>query len=223
MTQIQVETAPYHAAPNEISSPPIPSEHSTVVSPRKRKRALSDNALDISVSHQSSQLTPLPSSSPTLNPPVHEGYPFREIPTIPLLYHLAITAHHAAQSHLQQAFIPPNVSCEFHSGYPPITIPTLDYQKPKAFEHDVNAARKVIGLQVLALDLLRRGLDSNELSDREKIAFGLEFGEVGIKVVACGRMKWGKGKEVESVGLEKLEGDMQDVIGEAVSFCVCLR
>lgn len=97
-----------------------------------------------------------------------------------------------------------------------MTIPGFDPRQPKAFEHDPSAAAKVVGLQVLALDLLKLGWTSNELSDREKAAFGLEFGEVGMKVLEYSRMGWGKGKEVAMVDLARLEMDMQDIIGESV-------
>lgn len=178
-------------------------------SPLKRKRAVSD--LGLSQPSSSSQ----PISTPLSTPPSSKAPVHSVIPAIPLLYHLATTAHRASQSHLQQAFIPAEVTCDFNAGYPPMTIPDFTGQQPRAFQHDPQAAAKVIGLQVLALDLLKAGLGARELSDKERVAFGLEFVIIGLKLLNVGKVN-GKGKEIEIVDMGRLETEIQQVLGESV-------
>lgn len=74
----------------------------------------------------------------------------------------------------------------------------------------------------------------NNLSDMERVAFSLEFGVVGIKVYMAQQQilqSKSKGKEKEKiqgaqvVDCQRLMGDMQDIVGQAVSFvafCVCV-
>jgi hypothetical protein len=83
---------------------------------------------------------------------------------IPLLYHLAASAHNASAHHLQQAFLPPTIS---------------------PYIRDLSAHKKCMDLLLLALDLLKLGLDQ-VLSIRERAAFACEYGVVGLKVVAAG-------------------------------------
>ncbi|WVQ77813.1 hypothetical protein IAR50_007503 [Cryptococcus sp. DSM 104548] len=148
-----------------------------------------------------------------------------EISTPALLYSYAQSAHAAAQTHLQQSFIPPDISVDRNSGYPiarlypafPSTQPASD--RPAAlprFTHDAEALPKALACLLLALDLLRAGLKSNELSDREKVVFALEFGLVGVKV----RSTWKAGpvsaeKEREKKESGRLMDEMQDFVGQA--------
>jgi hypothetical protein len=92
--------------------------------------------------------------------------------------------------------------------------------EPRTFQHDPLAIAKIIGLQILALDLLKAGLGARELSDRERVAFGLEFAIVGFKVLTV--RKFGKGKGVEMVDMTRLETDVQQVLGESVGTLIIL-
>jgi hypothetical protein len=144
-----------------------------------------------------------------------------ELPTTPLLYHLAASAHHASHRHLQQAFVPSNISCHGNAEYPIVTIPAVpSHAAPVPFTHDPAAASKAFGLLLLALDLLRIGLASNDLTYVERAAFGLEFATVGLKVLDTLRKaaEKGRGKHPELVVVDRarLVGDMQEAISSSV-------
>jgi hypothetical protein len=96
---------------------------------------------------------------------------------IPLLYHLAASAHNASAHHLQQAFLPPTIS--------PTTTSSILLTDGSPYIRDLSAHKKCMDLLLLALDLLKLGLDQ-VLSIRERAAFACEYGVVGLKVVAAG-------------------------------------
>ncbi|WVR04107.1 hypothetical protein IAU60_001106 [Kwoniella sp. DSM 27419] len=132
--------------------------------------------------------------------------------TSALLYHTALTAHQASHHHLQQAFVP-------HST---LVIPEADsHHLPMyhdsirgSFYHDLASASKALGLQLFALDLLRAGLTSKDLSESEMVAFAVEFGVVGTKVITSCRVG-GKGKTPVRIDIEGLITDLEDVLGRA--------
>ncbi|KIR58032.1 hypothetical protein I314_05997 [Cryptococcus bacillisporus CA1873] len=154
------------------------------------------------------------------------------IPIAALLYHYAQVAHQTSHVHLQQAFVPTHISTDRSSGYSIIKLysssssSSLAQQSSSSnrFNHDPQAFAKALGLQLYALDLLRAGLDMNNLSDMEKVAFSLEFGVVGIKVYMAQQQilqSKSKGKEKEKiegaqvVDCQRLMDDMQDIVGQA--------
>nr|ODO02711.1 hypothetical protein L204_01450 [Cryptococcus depauperatus CBS 7855] len=147
-------------------------------------------------------------------------------PTITaLLYHHAQQAHQAAQHHYQQAFLPGSVSLDRKAGYPLIKFydlsnPSYHASDSHRFFHDPEAAAKALGLQLFALDLLKTGLGSNKLSNKERVAFSLEFGLVGIKVYSAWQAvrRKGRNKETEislKIDDQRLIDDLQDVVGQA--------
>ncbi|WWC98854.1 hypothetical protein V866_005747 [Kwoniella sp. B9012] len=155
--------------------------------------------------YQVSNTPPLPSRSP------------RPLPDSALLYYFALSAHRASHQHLQQAFVHPSISADPSLG---ISIaPVYNRSPAQPFLHDPNAAAKALDLQLVALDFLRTGLAYPDLSERERVAFGLEFGIVGLKVyTACIGNSTGKGKDSEKnqrVDLSRLIEDIQDVIGHS--------
>ena len=144
------------------------------------------------------------------------------LPPIPLLYHLAITAHQGARQHLQQAFIPTSVSQVGNTGHPPIVATATDERGSSPFTHDPQAADKALGLLLLALDCLRMGLTSNDLSDKERVAFTLEFGVIGVKVLKANSspLLSDKGEDrVPQIEVEvrSLMEDVQDAVASGVS------
>ncbi|WVN85468.1 uncharacterized protein L203_100614 [Cryptococcus depauperatus CBS 7841] len=147
-------------------------------------------------------------------------------PTITaLLYHHAQQAHQAAQHHYQQAFLPGSVSLDRKAGYPLIKLcdlsnPFYHAYASHRFFHDPEASAKALGLQLFALDLLKTGLGSNKLSNKERVAFSLEFGLVGIKVYSAWQAvrRKGRNKETEislKIDYQRLIDDLQDVVGQA--------
>nr|XP_019049917.1 hypothetical protein I302_00337 [Kwoniella bestiolae CBS 10118]OCF28847.1 hypothetical protein I302_00337 [Kwoniella bestiolae CBS 10118] len=147
-------------------------------------------------------------------------YPAPLLTTVPdtaLLYHFALSAHRASHQHLQQAFVHPSISAAPVPGIP--LAPLYNSRSTQPFIHDHNAAAKALDLQLVALDFLRAGLAYPDLSERERVAFGLEFGIVGLKVHnACAGPSTGKGKKSEKkqrVDLPRLIGDIQDVVGQS--------
>ncbi|WWD16802.1 hypothetical protein CI109_101234 [Kwoniella shandongensis] len=161
--------------------------------------------------------TPLTTPSPVLPAP---------IPTSALLYHFALSAHRSSHLHLQQAFIPTSISADPNAGSPllPFHQSVGGGVGQKLFFHDREAANKALGLQLLALDLLKAGLADSGLSDRERVAYGLEFGVVGLKVYSgyqalSGHQHGkGKGKATEPrliVDLGRLMDDLQDTVAQS--------
>lgn len=148
------------------------------------------------------------------------------IPTAALLYHSAQVAHQTSHVHLQQAFVPTEISTDRTSGYSIIKLysysSTPQSSQSNRFSHDPQAFAKALGLQLYALDLLRAGLNINSLSDKERVAFSLEFGVVGIKVYMAQQILQSKSKGKEKiqgvqVDCQRLMDDMQDIVGQAVS------
>ena len=147
--------------------------------------------------------------------PASSSTPPPLVPPIPLLYHLALSAHHAVHRHLQQLFIPAEVDCDPNAGLPLITS---DARATLPFTHDPEAGLKALSLLLIALDFLRAGLASRDLSDRERVAFGLEFGVIGVKVLATTRTGGVKGNIMEyEVDTGRLFKNVQDAVGTAVS------
>ncbi|OWZ64792.1 hypothetical protein AYX14_06385 [Cryptococcus neoformans] len=146
------------------------------------------------------------------------------IPIAALLYHSAQVAHQTSHVHLQQAFVPTQISTDRTSGSSIIKLysysSTSQSSQSNRFSHDPHAFAKALGLQLYALDLLRAGLNINSLSDKEKVAFSLEFGVVGMKVYMAQQnlQSKSKGKEkIEGVQVDcqRLMDDMQNIVGQA--------
>ncbi|KAK4685187.1 hypothetical protein P7C73_g4969, partial [Tremellales sp. Uapishka_1] len=130
-----------------------------------------------------------------------------DIPLQAILYHLATSAHHTAHHHLQQAYVPLSVSPDTDGLHASLSIPSrIPNTPPRPFTHDPRAASKVFGLYLLALQLLRSALAIGNISDKEKVAFGLEFGLIGVKAVLA---RPSKDKE------NRLAGEIQEVVGQA--------
>lgn len=150
------------------------------------------------------------------------------LPNLPLLYHLALSAHRASSRHLQQSFIPPYIDTTPSPTYPPITIPDLYTSSHKPFTHDPEAPKKSLDLLILALDLLKTGLRISEISDREVAYLGYEYGIIGLKVYMTALRAEeevshakAKGKEVAGRGgveSKVIMADMLEVVSRAVSF-----
>ncbi|KAK8861295.1 hypothetical protein IAR55_002114 [Kwoniella newhampshirensis] len=180
-----------------------------------KRRKLSPDVYEASSSSSMKPIPPshTPSAAPLSTPPLQRS----DVPTSALLYHFALSAHQASHRHLQQAFIPTSVSVDPNAGSPVLSLHTPD--GPRRFVHDPEAANKALGLQLLALDLLKAGLADSGLSDRERVAFGLEFGIVGYKVyTGCKATMKGKGKSREQrqvVDLINLMDDVQDTTAQA--------
>lgn len=144
------------------------------------------------------------------------------IPHHVLLYHLAQVAHQASHRHLQQAFVPSWVSTEVDAAHLPISIIREDGTKGP-FSHDAAAANKSLGLLLHALDLLRLGLRMKDLSDRDRVLFGVEYALIGVKVLAACQVsvKDRKGKSPASllhmVDCKKLAEDVGTYIGQSIS------
>jgi hypothetical protein len=142
--------------------------------------------------------------------------PITDIPLIPHLYHLALTAHHAASTHLQQVFIPSTVSTDNSDGFQPVATCVNGENVP--FVHDPQAVQKSLGLLLLSLDLLKLGLASREISEVEKVHFGLEFGQVGVKVLRAHHvLAKGKGNEREMVDVARVKHDVREYVVDSVS------
>lgn len=145
------------------------------------------------------------------------------IPSLPLLYHLALSAHHAASRHLQQLFIPSSVtSCADHTACPPI-LSDLGGSKdrPHPFVHDPWAGHKAMDLLLLAFDLLRMALASHDLTEKEKVAFALEFGKVGMKALATTKhtpSSTGKQQDHYHVVVGRLQEEVQETIASGVRY-----
>ncbi|GMK54396.1 hypothetical protein CspeluHIS016_0109820 [Cutaneotrichosporon spelunceum] len=101
------------------------------------------------------------------------------IPTAPLLFHTAVSAHHNATFHLQQVFVPRQVLGGDKGGMKRETA-----SGKVLFTHDPDALNTALRLLVIALDLLRTGFNMPNLSDSERAAFGLKFATVAAKVLA---------------------------------------
>ncbi|ODN72825.1 hypothetical protein L202_08258 [Cryptococcus amylolentus CBS 6039] len=157
--------------------------------------------------------------------PSKQSSPLNPVISTPaLLYSYAQSAHAESQTHLQQSFIPPYISADRKSGYPiarlyppsPPMMPPAPQATPlPRYTHDSQARQKALGYLLLALDLLRAGLKSNELSDREKVVFALEFGLVGVKVWSAWQSCSITGKERGKNESGRLMDEMQEFVGQA--------
>ncbi|CAD6588699.1 MAG: hypothetical protein TREMPRED_005127, partial [Tremellales sp. Tagirdzhanova-0007] len=161
--------------------------------------------------------SPSSSSNSITSPPLVSP----SLPAIPLLYHLAVSAHHASHRHLQQAFIPSFAIREEAIDGPKSTTPAFDqYKRPETVVHDPNAADKALGLLLLALDLLKAGLASMDLSDKERVAFSLEFGVVAVKVLKGSEGQASAKNQEKGVSNQvergKLVGDVQDAVASGL-------
>ncbi|WWC68929.1 uncharacterized protein I206_102865 [Kwoniella pini CBS 10737] len=158
------------------------------------------------------QTIPSRLSSPSVTLP----QPLNTVTNAALLYHFAISAHRASHVHLQQAFVHPSISSTTIANVH--LFPLYSADPPRPFAHDPNAAAKALDLQLLALDLLRAGLSQGGLSEKEKVAFGLEFGIIGLKAYSAlykpvvGKGKTSNGKQVDAA---RLIGDIQEIVGQS--------
>jgi hypothetical protein len=140
------------------------------------------------------------------------------IPTAPLLFHAASSAHHNATYHLHQVFVPQDVRDGKYGGMKRATA-----SGKVLFTHDTDALNTALRLLVMALDLLRTGFYMPDLSDSERAAFGLEFATVAAKVLATqGPVKNLLSKdELERVlvviDYRRLASDVEDVMTKTVS------
>ncbi|WVQ83509.1 hypothetical protein IAT38_005650 [Cryptococcus sp. DSM 104549] len=173
--------------------------------------------------------------------PVQAPPPVTLPPTQVLLFHNALTAHRLAAQHLQQSFIPNHISLTRPPEFPDIPLIRLytpsssPSSSSKRYTHDPSAPSKALGLLLLALDSLKAGWEMSTLSDRERAAFGWEFGVVGMKVWEGWKGWKGKGKEVDvegqagnwvksapgsdagaGVDMGRLMADVQDVVAQSV-------
>ena len=145
--------------------------------------------------------------------------PISPYPDKPLLYHLAIQAHHAARNHLQQVFIPSTVITTEASTSIKCTRP--DTTGSQTFTHDSQAPEKAVGLLLLALQILKIGLEAKDLSDVERVAFSYEFGLVGVKILDTYRLRSSvKGKQkalARGIDVDKIKDDVQVTLASGVS------
>lgn len=136
------------------------------------------------------------------------------LPTIPYIYHLALQAHFASHQHLQQAFIPAEIGPTSNTGEG-IKVALAGSGGHVAFKPDPQARAKSVSLLLFALDLLKLGLNSKLLSDRERVAFGHEFGVVALKVLSAARHQQSKSRAW--VDEQRLSEDAAEIIGNSVS------
>ncbi|OCF42525.1 hypothetical protein I317_03641 [Kwoniella heveanensis CBS 569] len=197
-----------------------------VDTPKRRKLSPVSYEVPTNQTLQGQQQYPAPYPRPGLQRPT-QLIPQPAMPSrAALLYHAARSAHQASHHHLQQAFMPSTLETNLNPvalNIPAYSGPTSS-QGPLPFAHDAHAAAKALGLQLLALDLLRAGLSIPDLSESERATFALEFGIVGLKVYATCDANMGnpngkgKGKSPDQTGAintVKLMGDMQDFVGQA--------
>jgi hypothetical protein len=140
-----------------------------------------------------------------------------DIPSNAVLYHLAVSAHRASTQHLQQVFVPKSISIRPSGEYTPLSAGCLD-QPSISYRYDPQAFKKTLSLLLLSLDLLRIGTATKDLSEREEVAFGLEFGLVAAKIIEVDAKRSDeKGKQAEMIDLRRLKHDAKDVVANAVS------
>ncbi|WWC87569.1 uncharacterized protein L201_002459 [Kwoniella dendrophila CBS 6074] len=190
-----------YAPTQNLVASPYPVSHHGSSNDLKRRKLSPD-------SHQVSSSS-TPTSSSTSSPST--------VSTPALLYHFAVSAHHASHRHLQQAFVHPSISTDPGQGM--LLAPLYSLSQSQPFVHDSEAAAKALGLQLMALDFLRAGLAYPNLSEKERVAFGLEFGIIGLKVyMSCKEDVKGKGKKTDknrNVDTARLIGDMQEIVGQS--------
>ncbi|WWC59919.1 uncharacterized protein I303_102481 [Kwoniella dejecticola CBS 10117] len=211
-----MESLPNHAYHPSLTADSSSQAHSTSITSRSlipqidtdgdlKRRRLSPDVYQATTSRPTPRYVPLPD-------------PLSSIPKSALLYHFAISAHRASHTHYQQAFVHSSIS----SAQVEVAqvVPLYHTRKlANPFVHDPHAAAKALDLQLLALDFLRAGLSQPGLSEREKVAFGLEFGIIGLKVYrSCHEPVAGKGKDSDkrqTVDTGRLIEDLQEVIGQS--------
>ena len=199
-----------HAALFQLDDPSAESSRQSPGSEKRRRVTLDDGS-------------PRPSQvSSRTSEGGHEASTSRiTIPDHVLLYHLAQSAHQASRRHLQQAFVPSWVSCKLDDAHHPISM-IREAGSTGPFMHDTGAADKSLALLLHALDLLRLGLKQKDLSDRDRVLFGLEHAIVGVKVLAAcqASIKQRKGKDaaglLHKVDCKKLAEDLRSYIGQSV-------
>ena len=135
--------------------------------------------------------------------------------TSALLYHMAISAHRQSHCHLQQAFIPTNVDIKANAGYSPVLASAGPSGVQRPFAGDDQAAQKGFALLLFALDLLWTGLKSNQLSDRERVAFTIEFGIIATKAARSHKRREIK-VAFPTVDPESIIADASDVVNTSV-------
>lgn len=142
-----------------------------------------------------------------------------------LLYHFAYSTWQCAHRHLTQAFIPSSVGSVPSN---PSTIHLVDPYRPhtpKPYETDPRAAETALSLQILAIDALKIGLGLTNLSEQERVTFGLLFGKIGLQVVQALRSRGhkGKGKEEKFVDHQRLLQDIEEQVNVSVRplSCIC--
>lgn len=150
---------------------------------------------------------------------VAPSLPSSSLPDLPLLYHTALSARHSANFHLQQAFLPPDVTVPRAE---PVKMVTPTGQE--AIKHDPHAAAYALRFLVMALDLLRVGLDTPGISDREYAAFALEFSNVASKILDCTEGMKALSEADRSrvdvmVDESRLQVDVEQIISRGVSDC----
>jgi len=127
--------------------------------------------------------------------------PTIDIPLLPSLYHLATSAHLASSRHLQQIFVP-HTTTSPTGDIAPIK-PSLDC----TFTPDPAALDKATALLVLALDALRTGLAIKSISEKERVAFSVEFGHVATKLLQAAP---------PSIDMARIRHDAREAVGLAV-------
>lgn len=191
----------------------------------------------------SSELSTLPGSSPDLKrpfpnssspstssskrlkvePPVESATDIPDLPDAALLYHYAYSAWQAAHRHLAQTFIP-TTTTPASSSVDPIWI--TDPENPDhtiKYRPDTDAAYKPLSLHILAIDMLKIGLGMSDLPDKERVAFGILFGKVGLEVLSGQKaLRDRKGKQKASLGMlhdvdeKRLIQDVEEQINRSV-------
>ena len=132
------------------------------------------------------------------------------------LYHLAHTADEASSRHLQQVFLPSDLQCRDNAGHPPMRTTGLTPDEIHVVRTDPMATSKAVGMLIMALDLLRLGIKRYTLSDREMIAFSLEFAIIAVKLYGYEKRSKGKERATTLVDGTRLLNDAADAIANAV-------
>lgn len=142
--------------------------------------------------------------------------PLPLIPAVPHLYHLAVSAHRDASRHLQQIFIPSTIAHPTVDSFEPIV--TIRNGQSLTYQPDPLARDKALGLLLLSLDLLRVGFAAKEISEVDKVHFGIEFALVTVEVLRAHKMApAGKGKAVDKVDVARIRSDARDAVANGVS------
>ena len=136
-----------------------------------------------------------------------------------LMYHMAVSAHRHSRSHLQQAFIPGTIEINAHAVYPPILASTGPSTLRAPFTSDHLAATKAFALLLFALDLLSTGLKSNQLLDRERVAFTIEFAIIATKAARSLQRRELK-MAFPSVDPESIIANASDLVNISVSVSI---